>query len=62
VDGGVNRAVLRMVFLEVGVPSSSLLYGDAIGEERVFRIIYLRGHHIFEKPSGQYLGLYVMSN
>jgi hypothetical protein len=42
--GGVNVAVLRMVFWEVGVPSSSLLFGKIISEERVFIIICLRGH------------------
>jgi hypothetical protein len=29
-------AVLRMIFGEVGVPSSSLLYSETIGEEWVF--------------------------
>jgi hypothetical protein len=35
-----------MVFGEVGVPSSSLLYSETIGEEWVFIIISLWGHRI----------------
>jgi hypothetical protein len=52
-DGGVNQAVLRMIFWEVGVPSSSLLCGETIGEEQVFRIISLWGHRM-KVPLGSF--------
>jgi hypothetical protein len=45
-NGGVNAAVLCMVFWVVGIPSSSLLYGETISEEWIFIILSLRGHRM----------------